>query len=258
VAEHDFGSLGTPQGPPVAVDCPLRDALRSIFLWFVVLALLLRKPNRSRQAWTLLLALGAVFLILHVAESYINAHIIFYLHRHMCSLVCEMLRALAGALAVLLAMSDLITPRRRPFRFILAFLILFAAGAAAILLNAPVVANGNLWAAVFGFFLLVFLIGHAMVHTLLRWLTGPRQLAWSVGISLLLGVAPTVAFAITGSILNRSVHLQSVIISFRFAVMVSQVILTPYFVLFWFLLLALLVPLYRRRLAQSFGYPTDA
>lgn len=254
MAQHDFGTLGPREGSPVTVDCSVGDALRSVFLWLVLLALLLRRPNRNRQAWTLVLALGAIFLLLHAAESLINAHIIFYLHRHMCTILCEMLRTLAGAIAVLLALSDLLPRRHRLLRFVLVLLVLFAAGAAAILLNAPIVSEPPIWILVFGLFLLPFLAGHAILRRLLRWRAGPRQLAWSTGVSLLLGLAPLLAFVIIGSILNRSVHLQSVTISFRFAVMLAHAFLGPYFILFWFLLLGLLVPLYRRRLAQSFGY----
>jgi hypothetical protein len=52
--------------------------------------------------------------------------------------------------------------------------------------------------------------------------------------------------------------LQSTIESFRLAVTLSEAILGPYLVLFWFLLLGLLVPLHRRRLALCFGYDVPA
>ncbi len=253
MARQDFGSLGPARGSPVSINCPVGDALRSVLLWLVLLALLLRPSNRNRQAWALVPALGAIFLILHVAESSINAHTIFYLHRHMCTILCEMLRTLAGAIAVLLALSDLL-PRRRLLRFAAVFLVLFAAGATAILLNAPVVSRPPVWITLFGLFLLAFLLGHAILRTLLRWRAGPRQLAWSTGISLLLGLAPLVAFVVIGSILNRSVHLQNVTISFRFAMVLAHAFLGPYFILFWFLLPGLLLPPYRQRLARSFGY----
>jgi hypothetical protein len=260
VAEQDIGSLGPARGPAVPAYCPIGDSLRRVFLWLVLFALLLRKPNRTRQAWTLVLALGAISLILHAAESHINAHVIFYLHRHICTIICELLQSLAVAIAVLLAVSDRITLCNRPLRFLVVFLILFAAGAAAILPNASVVAGASVWVAVVGFVLFVFLIGHAILQALLRWLVSRRRLAWSTGISLLLGASPILAFAVVGSFLNRSLQLQSTIESFRFAVTLSQAILGPYFVLFWFLLLGLLVPLHRQRLAQCFGYevPTDA
>jgi hypothetical protein len=83
-------------------------------------------------------------------------------------------------------------------------------------------------------------------------------LARSTGASLLLGIAPLIALAIGGSILTRSNPLLSTIEVFRAVILLSHALLGPYFVLFWFLLLGLLVPLYRQRLAPSFGYPTGA
>jgi hypothetical protein len=268
VAKYDIGSLGPAEGSAVPIDIPIRDSFRSVFLWFVLLTLLLRKPNWNRQAWAIVLALGAVFLILRTAQSYVNAHVLFYVERHICSILCEMLRSLAGAIAVLLAMSDLIVLRNRLFRFLLVFLILFAAGAGAIYVNQPIIANSAVWIAVFGVFLLLFLIGHAIFRTLLRVgsdtvrrFSSPRPharttnlLAWSAGISLLLGITPVIAFAIAGSILSRSVYLLSTLEVLRMVITLSHAVLGPYLVLFWFLLLALWVPLYRERLARAFGY----
>jgi hypothetical protein len=238
----------------VVANCPIGASVRRVWVWFLLFALLLRKPNRSLPAWAVALVLGVVSVILHIAQDYINAHIIFYLDRHICTVICEMLQALAVSLAVLLAVSDLIPFRNRLLRFLLILLILLAAGAVAILPNAPIVAGPVALVALFGFFLLTFLIGHVLLRTLLGWLAGPRRLAWSAVAALLLGIAPVLAFAIVGSILNRSMQLQSTTIAFRSATTISEAFLGPYFVLFWFLLLALLVPLYRQRLAQSFGY----
>jgi hypothetical protein len=263
VAKYDIGSLGPAEGSAVQIDIPVRDSFRSVFLWFVLLALLLRKPNWNRQAWAILPVLGAIFLILHVAQSYVNAHVLFYVERHICSILCEMLRSLAGAIAVLLAMSDRIVLRNRLFRFLLVFLILFAAGAGAIYANQPIIANAVVWIVVFGIFLLLFLVGHAIFRALLRTVrrfSSPRPrarttnlLAWSAGISLLLGIAPAVAFAIAGSILSRSVYLLSTLEALRMVITLSHAVLGPYLVLFWFLLLALWIPLYRERLTHAFG-----
>lgn len=79
-------------------------------------------------------------------------------------------------------------------------------------------------------------------------------LAWSDGISLLLGIAPTIAFAMAGAILSRSVYLLSTLEALRMVITLSHAVLGPYLVLFWFLLLALWVPLYRERLSRAFGY----
>ncbi len=254
LAQQDIGALGPAQGPAVTVHCPIKESLRRVFLWFVLLALLLRKPNRNRQAWSLAIVLAVVSLLLHVADSYINSHIIFYLHRHICTIICESLQALAAALAVLLAMSDLISLRHPLLRFLLIFLALFETGAVAIFVNASAVLSTGLWITAFGLFLLVFLIGHAVLQALLRRLVR-RPLGWSTAISFFLGAGPVLAFALVDSTLNRSPQFQNTAEYFRLAITLSEAILGAYFVFFWFLSLALLVPLYRERLARCFGYP---
>ncbi len=256
-AQQDIGALGPAQGPTVTVHCPIKESLRRVFLWLILLALLLRKPNRNRQAWSLALVLAVVSLFLHMADSYINSHIIFYLHRHICTLICESLQALAAALAVLLAMSDLISLRHSLLRFLLIFLALFETGAVAIFLNASAVLSTGLWITAFGLFLLVFMIGHAVLQALLRRLVR-RPLGWSTALSVFLGTGPVLAFALVDSTLNRSAQFQNTAEYFRLAITLSEAILGPYFVFFWFLLLALLIPLYRERLARSFGYTMPA
>ncbi len=61
----------------------------------------------------------------------------------------------------------LLVLRQRLFRFLLVFLILFAAGAAAIYVNEPIIANSAVWIVVLGVFLLLFLIGQAIFRALL-------------------------------------------------------------------------------------------
>jgi hypothetical protein len=255
VAQYDIGALGSATGPAVLVESPLLDSLRSVVLWFVLLGLLFRRPNRNRQAWALVPALGAIFLILRAVESQVNAGIGYYWDRHASEILFEMLRWLAGAMAVLFALADLIPFRSRPLRFPLVFLILFGAGAAALSVNTPIVVTSKVWIVVFGIFLLLFLLGHTIVRALLASLTGPRQLSWAARISLLLGAAPLLVCAAIGLILSRSSPYSGSALAAIFRVVnLSQAILGPYFVLSWFLLLGLLVPLYRRRLAQCFGY----
>ena len=58
------------------VNCPVGDSLRSVAGWFVVvLLLLLRKANRVKEAWTLLIPLVVVYLALAVAERQLNAYL---------------------------------------------------------------------------------------------------------------------------------------------------------------------------------------
>ena len=70
VPVRTLGSAGPLEGPPVMVDCPLRDSLRSVYPWLALPALLLlRRNNRNRRAWAVLLPLLAIYGILHVVES---------------------------------------------------------------------------------------------------------------------------------------------------------------------------------------------
>ena len=253
-AQYDLGALGPVEGPAIPVESPIQDALRGVFLWLVLLVLLFRKPNWNRQAWAIVLALGVVFLVLHAAESLINLYVVYHADRYASAILLDMLRFLAGALAVLLAVSDGITLRHRWGRFLPVFLILFVAGAAALLLNPPIVITFEAWLLIFGVFLLLFLVGHVLLGTLLGWLTGPRRLAWTAALTLPLGAAPLLICAGLGPLLDRSIGSGAALAVFR-AAAAAQAILGPYFVLSWFLLLGLLVPFYRRRLAQAFGYP---
>jgi hypothetical protein len=252
--QQDVGTLGPREGSAVTVDCPLGDSLRQVFVWFLLFALLLQKNNRTRQAWSVVLALAAVSLVFHVAQNYINTHIVYYLDRYRWTGICESLQALAAALAVLLAVADRITLRNRVLRLLLVFGILFTTGAASILLNPPVVGSTDVWIAKCAFYLLVFLIGHAVLHTLLRRLSGRRELMWTMVTALVIGVGPLLAFPVILRILSRFSPFLSTWVTFREAMTRVEAITGPYFVLFWFLLLALLVPLHRQRLAQSFGY----
>ncbi len=259
VAKYDIGTLGPALGPAVLVDSPLLDSLRSVVLWLVLLGLLFRKPNWNRQAWAIVPALGAIFLIFRAVESQVSVGIGYYWDRDADEILFEMLRWLAGALAVLFALADLIPFRNRLWRFLLVFLILFGAGAAALSINTPIVATSKVWIVVFGIFLLLFLLGHTILRALLAALTGPRQLTWAARVSLLLGAAPLLVCAAIGLILSRSNPYSGSALAAIFRVVnLSQAILGPYFVLSWFLLLGLLVPLYCRRLAQCFGYSVGA
>jgi hypothetical protein len=234
---------------------PLVDSLRSVGPWFVLFGLLLfRKSNQTIRAWGLVLPLLAVYLILHVVESQINTHVIFYLHRYICSGICELLRALAVGLAVLLSVSDLITFRNRLVRFITVFLILFSAGVLMMRLNTPMFLSARVWIAIFGFMLLVFVLGHAIIHAVLRWLPIRHRLGWCAGASFVLGFAPFLTIVITERILSRSIQLQSTWESFRLIATLTQMISGPYSVFLAFVLLASLSHFHRRRIALSFGY----
>ncbi len=123
----DLGPLGPRDGPAVRVNCPVGDSLRSVAGWFVVvLLLLLRKANRVKEAWALLVPLLVVYLVLAVAERQLNAYLIFHIHQYICSATADLLRYFALSLAILLAIADRLDIPWRPVRFVLVFLFLLA------------------------------------------------------------------------------------------------------------------------------------
>jgi hypothetical protein len=253
VAAQDIGSLGPREGEPVTIHCPIPDALRSVYLWFVLFLLLLRKPNRTRHAWAVLIPLLAVYLILFAAERRLNAYFIFYYHQYMCSSICDLLRFSALSLAILLSVSDLVAVRNRLLRFLLVFLILLITGGVATLPNAWPMLTPFAWAVWFGVFLLIFLVGHSIARALLRRLFGLDWFEWLyMGFCLLFGIGP---MAILGVVESAVSHSNSVQIRelLRVAIILSAAISPPYFVLFCFVVLARLSPFYRRRFARCFG-----
>jgi hypothetical protein len=225
-----------------------------VYLWFVLFALLMRRSNRTGHAWTILLPLLAIHLILHIAEREINSYVIFHLHMYICSQICELLRFLALGLAVLLTVSDLLKVRSRLLRFILVFLILFCTGIAGILLNAPRILNASVLTILFGLFLLIFMVGLRIVLGVLRRLFGHHQLSWCLGVCLVFGLLPILILGSIELILSRSVQLQSTQELLRVLIVLSQAISAPYFVFSGFVLLAVLSPFYRSRFEHCFTH----
>ena len=96
MASQNIGSLGPRDGPVVRVNCPVGDSLRSVVGWFVVvLLLLLRKANRVKEAWALLVPLAVLYLALGVVERPLNAYLVFHYHQYICSALADLLRYFA-------------------------------------------------------------------------------------------------------------------------------------------------------------------
>jgi hypothetical protein len=249
------------EGPPVVVSSSLPDSLRSVYLWFVLGGLLLlRRANRTRAAWGVILPLVAVYIILHIVERTVNSHGTWNVTPYLCSLACEMLRSLALGLAFLLAVSDAIPFRRRVLRAPVRFLIVVLTGSATIALNAPLFVamrlqqttlNVFLWTMLFGVMVLAFMIGLSVISAVLRRRTSGRGLQWCAPVCFALGAASILALVgikllIVGARLMSSQ--QSI-----FAVgALLEPFLAPYLVFFWFALLALWSPFYRQRFADCF------
>jgi hypothetical protein len=173
-----------------------------------------------------------------------------------------MLRSLALGLAVLLTISDLIPVRRRFLRAAAVFSIVVLSGSTARLLNAPLsvvmqpnppsALSASTWSILFGVLVLVFLLGLSVITALLRRWAGPQTLKWCARICLVLGIASVLVLAGVKWLLASAQLLttRQAIVSLGTWL---EPFLAPYFVFFWFAVLALLIPFYRQRFANCFG-----
>ncbi len=246
-AVRNIESVASVEGPPAMVECPLGDSLRSVYPLFALCGLLLlRRVTRTRAAWALLLPLAAIYAASYIGEAAISHLASWYATPSICSTLCEMLRALALGLAFLLALSDLIRVRHRFLGFLLTSLVIFIVGAAAILLNAPFALESWVWVVAFGFLLLIFRLGLSLLAALLRKLSRRDLLPPYAGVCLLLGVGSILILTGAG-LASHSVKLLSTQHLLLYVAAVPQPFLAPYFVFFWFVLLALLSPFYRQR-----------
>ncbi len=253
IAVRNLASVASVEGPPVVVECPLRDSLRSVYPWLALCGLLLlRRTTRTRAAWALLLPPAATYAALYFGENTVNRLATWYVTPAICSTLCEMLRALALGLAFLLVLSDLIRVRRRFLRFLLTSLVIFVPGAAAILLNAPFTYDNRRWVVAFGFLLLIFRVGLSLITALLRRFARQDLLPWCARVCLLLGLGSILILTGAG-LASHSTLMLNTRLFFLCVAAVPQPLLAPYFVFFWFVLLALLSPFYRRRFTACLG-----
>ena len=220
----------------------------------MVLLLLLRKANRVKEAWKLLAPLVAVYLALAIAERQLNAYLIFHVHQYICSALADLLRYFALSLAVLLAVADRLDIPWRLLRFVLVFLLLLLCADVQIATNEWPFLDAGKWAVIFALILLLFMVGHSLLHGVLRRWAKPAWFRWWYGgFCLVFGLAPLLTLGAVEAHLSRSVQLQSTQEQFRVAAVLASAISLPYLLYFAFILLALRSPLYRNRLARAFG-----
>jgi hypothetical protein len=220
----------------------------------VVLLLVLRRANRLKEAWALLVPLVVLYLVLTVAERQLNAYLIFHLHQYICSAAADLLRYFALSLAILLAIADHLDVPWRWLRFVVVFLFLLLCADVQIAMNAWPSLDAGIWAVIFGVILLLFLVGHSLVQAVLRrWVSPTRFRWWYGGFCLVFGLVPMLALGAVEACLSRSMQLQSTQEQFRVAAVLTSAISLPYLVFFAFLVLGLRSPLYRDRLAHAFG-----
>jgi hypothetical protein len=255
VASQNIGSLGDRDGPLVHVNCPIGDSLRSVAGWFVVVAvLLLRKANRVKQAWALLVPLAVLYLALAFTERQLNGYLVFHYHQYICSAMADLLRYLALSLAIVLAIADRLDIPWRPVRFVLVFLLLMLCVDAQISANAWPILEAGRWAMVFTVILVFFTVGHGVLHAIFRRCFKPVGFRWWYsGFCLVFGLAPMLILGMVEVHLSRSLQLSSTQEQYRVVVVLTSAITLPYLVFYGFVLLALRNSLYRERFARAFG-----
>jgi hypothetical protein len=220
----------------------------------VVLLLLLRKANRLKEAWALLIPLAVVNLVLAVAERQLNAYLVFHYHQYICSVLADLLRYFALSLAILLAIADRLDIPWRPVRFVVVFLFLLLCTDVQIAANEWPFLDAGRWAIIFAFILIASLAGHSLLRAVLRRCVKPARFRWYYGgFCLVLGLAPLLTLGAVEAHLSRSVQLSSTLEQFRIIAVLAGAIAPPYLLFFAFTLLALRSPLYRERLASAFG-----
>jgi hypothetical protein len=194
-----------------------------------------------------------VYLIFFMILSKINSSFIRHpLEQNTYIFLCESMQIFALSLAVLLTISDLIKIRSRLLQFLLVFLVLFLAAGIATSRNVPAIFTSGTWTAGFGVLLLIFMVSHALVTALLRRLFRNRFTWLYAGFYLVVGICPILIIAGIVWTQSYSPQVLSPTESFRALIFLTGTVSVPYFVFFWFALLAMLSPFYRRRFANCF------
>jgi hypothetical protein len=220
----------------------------------VVLLLLLRKANRLKAAWTLLVPLVAVYLALAVAERQLNAYLVFHYHQYICSALADLLRYFALSLAILLAIADCLDIPWRLLRFVLVFLFLLLCADVQVGTNEWPFLDAGKWAIIFAVILFLFMVGHSLVHAVLRRCFKPARFRWWYGgFCLVFGLVPLLVLGVIEFYPRHSVQLQSAMEQYRVVVVLTSALTLPYLVFYAFILLALRSSFYRARFARAFG-----
>jgi hypothetical protein len=253
--------LGPREGKPVKAACPLSDSLRSVAGWFIVaLLLLLRKGNRTRQAWLLFAPLFAVYLSAAVVERQLNAYLVFYVHQYLCSALCDVLCFFSVGIAIVLCLADdAWKASSRLLRFLAVLLSLCLIGGLQVAINAWPTINGapmlylGQSVAIYGIMAIIFMVGHRLLTAVLRrCVQGVRFWRWHAALCLALGVVPLLVLFAIDARMSAAIQLQSTRDTFRIVTLLASGFSLPWFAMFWFAVLGAGKPYWRRRLAPSF------
>jgi hypothetical protein len=221
--------------------------------------LVLRKANRTRAAWALLVPLVALYLVLGITERALNGYLVFHYHQYICSAIADLLRYLALSLAILLAFADCLEIPWRFLRFVLVLLFLLLCGDVQVTMNAWPFLQVGPWATLFAVFVALFLVGHSVVHAVFRRCFRPARFRWWYpGFCLVFGLVPLLVLGMIEFYPRHSPQLQSSLELYRVVVVLTSAITLPYLVFYAFLVLALRSALYRDRFAHAFGITTLA
>jgi hypothetical protein len=195
-----------------------------------------------------------LYLALAFTERQLNGYLVFHYHQYICSALADLLRFFALSLAIVLVIADRLDIPWRPVRFVLVFLFLLLCGYAQISANAwPFLETGR-WAMIFTVILVVFTVGHGVVHAIFRRCFKPAHFRWWYsGFCLVFGLAPMLVLGIMEMQLSRSIQLSSRLEQFRVVVVLTSAIALPYLVFYGFVLLALRNSLYRERFVRAWG-----
>jgi hypothetical protein len=262
VISHDIGSFGPRDGAPIEVSPPIADSLRSVAGWSTLLLLLfLRKANRTRQTWLLLLPLFAVYLSAAVVERQLNTYFVFHLHQYFCSTLCELLCFFSVSVAAVLCLADDAWKASwRRVRFLAVLLLLCLVGGLQIALNAWPMPNAwplsfsEGWVKAYVVMVLVFMIGHGLLTAILRrCVQGVRVGRWYAGFCCALGVVPLLVLLAVEWRRSGSPWVRSTYETLRMTAAYTSVFSLPWFAMFWFGLLAACNSFWRERLSSSFG-----
>ncbi|MCP4608643.1 MAG: hypothetical protein GY845_08010 [Planctomycetes bacterium] len=239
------------------VHCSLTDALRSTMLWILILALLLRKSNRTGSAWWILLLLVGIHLGLRFVATILNDFFIFYLHVQACSISAEILSFFAQSWAILFLLADTMKKRNPFLRFILMAAVLLLTGGLAVRYNFWIsLPSPWLTVIIYTGLLMTFIIGNTLIMILFyKLFRNKRWSLWYTAFCLILGLGPILYFGITEYILSRSMQLISSLEFYRKWIALSVVFGLPYFIFFCFVLLAIRCSFYGQRFKDCFGLP---
>ncbi len=107
------------------------------------------------------------------------------------SSMADLLRYFALSLAILLAVADKFVIPWRVLRWVLALLFLFLCGDMQIATNQWPFLEAGVWPILFAVFLLAFMLGHSVVHAILRRRFGSDRFSWWYpGFCLVFGLVP--------------------------------------------------------------------